>query len=129
MTELTKMELLGSPIPNDATKCCIVKTQYEYKRMNDRILLLDGHSGHFRLKNAFSLPRLLSTLRSALCHHHPELLAEYDEVTRSTTETLSTFILTTIVGRRPNCPFGTASRSPYSSGSGTLRVSVLMRGE
>ena len=56
--------------------------------MNDRILLLDGHPGLFLLKNAFSLPRLLFTLRSAPCHHHPELLSEYDVITRSTTEAL-----------------------------------------
>ena len=56
--------------------------------MNDRILLLDGHPGLFLLKNAFFLPRLLLTLRSAPCHHHPELLAEYDVITRSTNEAL-----------------------------------------
>ena len=50
--------------------------------------MLDGHPGLFLLKNAFFLPRLLFTLRCAPCHHHPELLAEYDEVTRSTTEAL-----------------------------------------
>ena len=53
--------------------------------MNDRILLLYGHPGHFLLKNAFSL---LLTLRSAPCHHHPELHAEYDVMTRSTSEAL-----------------------------------------
>ena len=86
VTKLTKMELLESPILNDATRCCIVKKLSEYKRMNDRILLLDGHPGLFLLKNAFSFPRLLLTLRSAPCHHHPELLAEYGVITRSTTE-------------------------------------------
>ena len=88
VTELTKMELLGSPILADATRCCIVKKLSECKWMNDRILLLDGHPGVFLLKNAFSLPRLLLTLRSAPCHHHPELLSEYDVVTHSTTEAL-----------------------------------------
>ena len=88
VTELTKIELLGSPILADATRCCIAKKLSEYKRMNDRILLLDGHPGLFLLKNAFSLPRLLHALRSASCHHHPELLAEYDVTTRSTTEAL-----------------------------------------
>ena len=82
------MELLGSPILADATRCCIVKKLSEYKRMIDRILLLDCHPGLFLLKNAFSLPRLLFTLRSAPCHHHPELLSEYDVITRSTSETL-----------------------------------------
>ena len=53
--------------------------------MSDCILLLDGHPGLFLLKNASSL---LLTLPSAPCHHHPELLDEYDEVTRSTTEAL-----------------------------------------
>ena len=88
VTELTKMELLGCPILTDATICYIVKKLSEYKRMNDRILLLDGHPGLFLLKNAFSLPRLLPTLWSAPCHHHPEVLAEYDVMTRSATEAL-----------------------------------------
>ena len=88
VTELTKMELLRSPILADATRCCIVKKLSEYKRMNDRILLLDGHPGLSLMKNSSSLPRLLFTLRSAPCHHHPELLAEYDVITRSTTEAL-----------------------------------------
>ena len=88
VTELTKMEHLGSPILADATRCCIVKKLSEYNRMIDRILLLDGHPGLLRLKNAFSLLRLLLTLRSAPCHHHPELLVEYDVITRSTSETL-----------------------------------------
>ena len=57
----------------------------EHKMMSDRILLLDGHPGLLLLKKAIFL---LRTLRSAPCHHHPELLAEYDEVTRSTTEAL-----------------------------------------
>ena len=86
VTELTKMELHGSPILADATRCFIERKLSEYNRMNDRTLLLDGHPGLFLQKNALSLPRLLLTLRSAPCHHHPELLAEYDVITRSTTE-------------------------------------------
>ena len=84
-TELTNIELLGSPILNDATRFCIVRILSEYKRMNDRILLLDGHPGLFMLKNAASL---LFPLRCAPCHHNPELLDECDEVTHSTTEEL-----------------------------------------
>ena len=47
VTELTKMELLGSPILTDATRCCIVNKLSEYKVMNDRILLLDDYLGRF----------------------------------------------------------------------------------
>ena len=86
VTELTKMELLGSPILNDAMRGCIMKNLSEYGIMSDRILLLDGHPGFFLLKNAFSLPRLLFTLKTAPCCHHPERLAEYHNVTRLTTE-------------------------------------------
>ena len=56
--------------------------------MKDRILLLDGHPGLFLLKHALYLPHLLFNLRSASYHYNPELLAEYDKVTRSTTEAL-----------------------------------------
>ena len=35
VTELTKMELLGSPIQADATRCCIVKKLSEYKMVNE----------------------------------------------------------------------------------------------
>ena len=88
VTEFTKLELLGSPILNDAARCCNVKKLSEYKRMNDRIILIDGHPGLFLLKNVFSLPRLLPTIRSAPCHHHPELLAKYEVISRSTTEAI-----------------------------------------
>ena len=56
--------------------------------MSHRILSIDGHPGPFLLKNAFSHPRLLVTRRTAPCHHHPELLTEYDKVASSTTEVL-----------------------------------------
>ena len=82
------MELLESPILNDATRGCIMNKLSEYKRMTDRIILLDGHPCLFLLKNSLALPRLLLTIRTAPCLHHPELLAEYDEVTRSTTKEL-----------------------------------------
>ena len=87
-TKLTKMELLGSLILADATRCWIAKKLSEYEGMNDCILLLNGDPGFFLLKNAFSLPRLRLTLRPAPCHHHPELLADYDVITRSTSEAL-----------------------------------------
>ena len=63
-----------------------MKKLTKYKRMNDRILLLDGHPGRLMLKNAFSLSRLLSILWMVPCHHYPELMAEYDKVTHSTTK-------------------------------------------
>ena len=85
VAELSKIELLGSSILNDATRGCIMKKLSEHARMSDRILLLDGHSGLFQLKNALSLPHLLISLRTTPCHHHPELLVEFDKVTRSTT--------------------------------------------
>ena len=53
--------------------------------MSDHIFFLDGHQDFFMLKNAFSLPRFLLTIRWAL-YHHPVPLAEYGEVTRSTNE-------------------------------------------
>ena len=67
---------------------CIMKNQSEYIGMSDRILFFDGYSGLFLLKNAFFLPRLLQTLRTVKCRHHPELLAKCHEVTCSTTEVL-----------------------------------------
>ena len=76
VSELTKMELLGSTIVNNATRSFIMKKLSEYVGMSVRILLLDGHPGLFLMKNAFYLPRLLFSLRTAPCHHHPEFLAE-----------------------------------------------------
>ena len=65
-----------------------MKKLSEHRRMNNRILLLNGHPGLFLLKCDFSPQRLLLTLRSAPCHHHPELLAKLVVITRSMTETL-----------------------------------------
>ena len=48
----------------------------------------DRHPDLILLKNAFSLSRLVLSHRTAPCHHHPERLAEYHRLTRSTTEEL-----------------------------------------
>ena len=65
-----------------------MKKLSDYKRLIDRILLLDGHPGLFLLKNAFSLTHLMFAIRTAPCHRRPMLLAEYDNITRSMTEAL-----------------------------------------
>ena len=72
LTELTKMEVLGSSILNDATRGYIMRKLSDHKRISYRILLQDGHPGLFMLRNAFSLPRLLPTLWTTPCHHHPD---------------------------------------------------------
>ena len=108
MTELTKMEFLGPPFLKDATRVCIMKKISEYERIDGRILLLYAHPLLFKLKSYFFHPPFLLTFRSAPCHHHRGLQAEYNDATLATTEALCN-IHFDIKGCRPNCPFGMAA--------------------
>ena len=82
------MELLGSAILDQVVAKAIANKLHTYHRMTHRLQQLDTHTGFFRLKNMFSLPRLLFLLRSSTCYRHSDDLANYDECTRNTAESI-----------------------------------------
>jgi hypothetical protein len=76
--------LLGAPIGNEQSVDDVLKAKLEeLRRLSSRLSLLHAHDALFLLKNCFSIPKLMFSLRSAPCYSH-QLLAEYDEVIRST---------------------------------------------
>ena len=83
-TQLVDMELLGSPIPDQAVKKDIANKLHMYHLMTHRLHQLDTHTGFFLLNNALSLPRLLFLLRSFQCYRNSDDLTPYDECTRDT---------------------------------------------
>ena len=53
----------------------------ELENVNGIVEKLDAHYV-FLLKNCFSLPKLLSFLRTITCFNHPDLLEKYDKIVR-----------------------------------------------
>ena len=76
--------LLGAPIGGRQSVEDVLSAKLlELRRLSTRVSLLNAHDALFLLKNCFSIPKLMYTLRSAPCYTH-QLLEEYDDVIRST---------------------------------------------
>ena len=59
------------------------KKLIEFKRLCGRLQVLNSHDAFFLLRNCFSVPKLLYTLRSAPCYAN-HLLKQYDDTIRNT---------------------------------------------
>ena len=59
----------------------------DLQRLADRLKLLSTHDGFFLLKNCFSLPKLMYTLRSAPCYDSP-FIRQYDNLIRNTLQSI-----------------------------------------
>ena len=76
--------LLGAPIGgNKSINDVLTDKLHKLHRLSSRLRLLNAHDALFLLKNCFSIPKLMYTLRSAPCYKS-QLLLEYDDVIRST---------------------------------------------
>ena len=106
VSELTEMELLGSPILNDATRCCIVKKLSEYRR----VILLDGYLMVKQASSCLNIPppslnmpspSRASCLTSGL-RHVGTFIATTHSVSTSLTvsDSLSVFLIDANVERR-----------------------------
>ena len=76
--------LLGAPIGNSACVDAVLMQKLdEFKRLQHRLKLLNVHDAFYLIRNCFSLPKLLYTLRSAPCFASTELV-HYDTLIRQT---------------------------------------------
>ena len=74
---------LGAPIEDQSSVTkSLDKKLIEFKRLCGRLQLLNLHDAFFLLRNCFSVPKLLYTLRSAPCYKN-QLLNQYDESIRN----------------------------------------------
>jgi hypothetical protein len=84
----TSAMLLGAPIGGDQSVDEVLEAKLqELRRLSDRVSLFNAHDALFLLRNCFSIPKPIHTLRSAPCYTS-QLLVEYDSVIRSTLESI-----------------------------------------
>ena len=75
---------LGAPIGDQSSvTISLDKKLTEFKRLCGRLQVLNSHDAFFLLRNCFSVPKLLYTLRSAPCYAN-HLLKQYDDSIRNT---------------------------------------------
>jgi len=75
---------LGASIGNIACVDAVLMQKLdEFKRLQHRLKLLNVHDAFCLIRNCFSLPKLLYTLRSAPCFASTELV-HYDTLIRHT---------------------------------------------
>ncbi|CAE1284293.1 unnamed protein product [Acanthosepion pharaonis] len=65
ITSKEELHILGSPVFPMTIRECLDTKHVILTRMTEKLQLIDGHPALFLLKNSFSLPRFLYTLRSA----------------------------------------------------------------
>ena len=80
--------LLGSPIGVDSTIDTSLNSKLVvFQRLADRLKLLNAHDALFLLKNCFSTPKLLYTMRSSPCHTSV-VLDQYDNIIKCTLQVI-----------------------------------------
>ena len=84
VVELEEASLLGAPLsPEQLVTSMNSKTQI-LRLMTERLKTIDPHQAIVLLKAAFSLPKILYTLRSCPAYRNRSILSEWDNVLRST---------------------------------------------
>ena len=80
--------LLGSPIGGIESIDGVIRDKvHDLRTLGERLILLQAHDALCLLKNAFSLPKLLYTIRSAPCFQS-DLLDDFDNLQRSLLESI-----------------------------------------
>ncbi|XP_029654943.1 uncharacterized protein LOC115228510 [Octopus sinensis] len=88
VSETKDLVILGSPIGHEALSQTLIAKPSNLSDMIERLSLIDAHVGFFLLRNYFSTPRLLYTLRSSPCFRMPNLLSDIDSILKSGAEYL-----------------------------------------
>ncbi|CAE1249357.1 unnamed protein product [Acanthosepion pharaonis] len=78
ITPKEELHILGSPVFPMAIRECLDTKHVILIRMTEKLQLIDAHPALFLLKNSFSLPSSLYTLRSAPCYLEQNFLNEID---------------------------------------------------
>ena len=76
--DVTNLTLLGAPLGRQAMSSFLGKKISELSSMGDRLSWISSHHALFLLKNCFTLPKLLYTLRTSPCFADPLLQSSDD---------------------------------------------------
>ena len=76
--------VLGAPIGDETADDIVLNSKLTtFRLLASRLTTLNAHDALFQLKNCFSTPKLLYTLRCAPCYKNA-VRSEYDNVIRHT---------------------------------------------
>lgn len=81
--------ILGSPIASQGVKRAIMSRSEALERMTAKLCKIDPHQALTLLKNCFSLPKLLYTLRSSPAYQEEESLASFDAIVKDSVSSLT----------------------------------------
>ena len=86
--------LLGAPVGDDKAVDTVLSSKLAvFSLLASRLTSLSAHDALFLLKNCFSAPKLLYTLRCAPCYRST-VLPQYDDVIRHTLKAILNVELT-----------------------------------
>ena len=83
VVELRDASLLGAPLSPEQLVCSMNSKTQVLRLMAERLKTIDPHQAIVLLKSAFSLPKILYTLRSSPAYKNMNILREWDSVLRS----------------------------------------------
>lgn len=95
--------LLGAPVGDSAVDTVLNSKLQVFRLLAARLTTLSAHDALFLLKNCFSMPKLLYTLRCAACYNST-VLPEYDSVVRQTLKTILNVELPESVWKQATLP-------------------------
>ena len=96
--------LLGAPVGDDSTTDIILHDKLTvFQRLADRLTSLNAHDALFLLKNCFSTPKLLYTLRCLLCYQSA-VLPQYDAVIKNTLQVVLNIELNDVTWSQATLP-------------------------
>jgi hypothetical protein len=95
--------LLGAPIGELSVDTILGSKLTTFKRLANRLTTMNAHDALFLLKNCFSMPKLLYTLRCSPCYKS-SLLSQYDEAVRSALKAILNVDLTNAVWHQATLP-------------------------
>ena len=95
--------LLGAPIGELSVDTILGSKLTNFKILANRLTTMNAHDALFLLKNCFSMPKLLYTLRCSPCYKS-SVLSQYDEAVRTTLKTILNVDLTDAVWRQATLP-------------------------
>ena len=103
--------LLGAPVGDERSVDTVLNGKLAvFKRLASRLLSLNAQDALFLLKNCFSTPKLLYTLRCAACYRS-SVLPDYDSVIQQTLRVILNVDLTETVWSQATLPLSIVAGS------------------
>ena len=108
--------LLGAPVGDETSVDTVLSSKLAvFRLLASRLAALNAHDALFLLKNCFSIPKLLYSLRCAACYKST-ILPEYDDVIRQTLKVILNVDLSDVIWKQATLP--------VSSGGLGVRLAV-----